>query len=69
MQQFENKWGKIVIEDDEGNTNEFSYTDHGIYDDHSRCMVSWWGRASYLNSEQIQMSDIEIMNSAFGSSG
>ena len=31
-------------------------------------MVSWWVIYSYLNNEQIQIGDIEIMNSAFGSS-
>ena len=32
-------------------------------------MVSWWGIDSYLNIEQIQMIDIEIMISAYGLSG
>ena len=32
-------------------------------------MVSWRGRDSYFNDKQIQMSAIEIMNVAFGSSG
>ena len=31
-------------------------------------MVSWLGRDSYLNNEPIQISDIEMMISAFGSS-
>ena len=31
-------------------------------------MVSWWVIYSYSNNEQIQIGDIEIMNSAFGSS-
>ena len=32
-------------------------------------MVSWWGTYSYLNNEQIQIGDIEIITSACGSSG
>ena len=32
-------------------------------------MVSWWGRNSYINNEQIQISDVVLMNDAFGSSG
>ena len=32
-------------------------------------MVFWWGRYSYFNDELIQISDIEIMNAAYGSSG
>ena len=32
-------------------------------------MVSWWGVDSYLNIEQIQISDIESMISANGLSG
>ena len=30
-------------------------------------MVSWGGTDSYLNNEQIQIGDIEIMTSAYGS--
>ena len=58
-----------VIEDEKGNTFRFLCTENSIYDDPSIFMVSWWGIDSYLNSKQIQMSDIEIMNAAFGSSG
>ena len=32
-------------------------------------MLSWWGRYPYYNNEVIQISDIEIMNAEFGSSG
>ena len=32
-------------------------------------MVSLWIRYSYLNNEQIQISDVELMNAAYGSSG
>ena len=32
-------------------------------------MVSWWGIDSYFNIEQIQICDIEILISAYGSSG
>ena len=32
-------------------------------------MVSWWGTDSYFNNTQIKMGDIEIMTSAYGSSG
>ena len=31
-------------------------------------MVSWWGTDSYLNNEHVQMTDIEIMIFAYGSS-
>ena len=40
-----------------------------IYNDHTRFMVSWWGRYSYLNNDQIQTRDVVLMNSAYGSSG
>ena len=46
-----------VIENDEGNTFEFSCTENSIYDGHSRCMVSWWGSDSYFNNKLIQISD------------
>ena len=32
-------------------------------------MVSWWVRDSYLTDEQTQVSDAEIINASFGSSG
>ena len=32
-------------------------------------MVSWWGIDPYFNIEQIQICDIEIIISAYGSSG
>ena len=32
-------------------------------------MVYWWEIDSYLNIEQIQIRDIEILMSAYGSSG
>ena len=32
-------------------------------------MVSWWGTNSYFNNKQIQICDIEIMTSAYDSSG
>ena len=32
-------------------------------------MVSWWGTDSYFNNEQIQIGDIEIVTSTYGSSG
>ena len=32
-------------------------------------MVYWWGIHSYLNIEQIQIGDIEIIISAYDSSG
>ena len=32
-------------------------------------MVYWWGIYSYLNIEQIQIRDIEILISAYDSSG
>ena len=32
-------------------------------------MVSWWGRYSYFNNEQIQISDAVLMNDTYDSSG
>ena len=32
-------------------------------------MVSWWGIDSYFNNDHIQVGNIEIMTSAYGSSG
>ena len=32
-------------------------------------MVSWWVTDLYFNDEQIQIVNIEIMTSAYGSSG
>ena len=32
-------------------------------------MVSWWGTASYSKNKRIKMGDIEVMNSAYDSSG
>ena len=29
-------------------------------------MVFWWGRDSYLNDEQIQISDVLHMNAEYG---
>ena len=40
-----------------------------IYNDSNIFMVSWRGTESYFNNEQIQIGDIEIMTSAYGSSG
>ena len=31
-------------------------------------MVYWWGRYLYFNDKQIKISNIEMMNYAFGSS-
>ena len=31
-------------------------------------MVSWWGTDSYFNNETIHIGDIDMMNSAYGSS-
>ena len=39
-----------------------------VYNDPNIIMVSWWKTDSYLNNEYIQISDIEIMNAAYGSS-
>ena len=33
-----------------------------IYNYHTRFMVSWWGRDSYLNNELIQISGFVLMN-------
>ena len=40
-----------------------------IYNDPNIFVVSWWGKDSYFNNEQIQIGDIEIMTAAYGSSG
>ena len=58
-----------VTEDDDGNSFELSYSEKSIYNDSNKFMVSWWGIYSYFNIEQIQICDIEIMISAYGSSG
>ena len=31
-------------------------------------MVSWWGRDSYFNNEQNQISDLVVTNDAYDSS-
>ena len=50
-------WLKItsVIEDNEGKTFDFSYTENGIYDDHIILMLSCWGRYSYFNNEILKL--------------
>ena len=40
-----------------------------IYNYSNRFMVSWWGTDSYFNYGHIQIGDIVIMTSAYGSSG
>ena len=55
--------------DDEGNCFELSYLGKSIYNDHTRFMVSWWIRYSYLKKEQIQTRDFLLLNAAYGSSG
>ena len=40
-----------------------------IYNYYNIFMVSWWVTDSYFNNELIQTGDIEIMSSAYGSSG
>ena len=37
--------------------------------DYNWLVVSWWGTDSYFNNELIQIGDIEIMTSEYGSSG
>ena len=32
-------------------------------------MVSWWGIDSYFNNEPNQISEVELVNDAYGSSG
>ena len=62
------KWRKDVIEDEKGNTFNFSYIENSIYNDTSKLMVSWRAIDSFFK-KKIQISDIGIMNAAFGSSG
>ena len=38
------------------------------YNDHTRFMVSWWGRYSYFNNGIIQTRDAVLMNYAYDSS-
>ena len=59
----------VFIEDHERTHIWFLiYTKNSIHDDYSRFMVYWRGRYSYFNDEQYQISDVEMMNCAFGSS-
>ena len=60
---------KENTEDDNGNSNNCFYSKKCLYNYPNTFMVSWWENNSYLNNEQIQIGDIEIMNSAYGSSG
>ena len=39
-----------------------------IYNDSNRWMVSFWRTDSYYYNKLIQIGDIEIMNSVYGSS-
>ena len=58
MQQCWRNEEKYIIEDEEGDTFVFSYTENSIYYYHSELTVSCWVRYSYLNNEQIQISAI-----------
>ena len=58
-----------VTEYEDGNLFEFSYSGNIIYNNSNKFMASWWGIDSYFNIEQIQIGDIEIMISTYGSSG
>ena len=40
-----------------------------IYNDHARFMVSWWVKYSYFDNKQIQISDVLLMKTEYGSSG
>ena len=44
MQQYEFFLEHYVIDDEEGSTFEFQYTQNSIYDEPSQFMVTWWGR-------------------------
>ena len=59
------------MKDDDGKSFDFSHTFKYIYiyNLHTRFVVSWLGRYSYLNNEQIQISAVLHMNAAYGSSG
>ena len=46
----------------------FTITKKYIYQ-YNIFMISCWGTDSYFNNEQIQIGDIEMMTSAYGSSG
>ena len=46
-----------------------SYSKKSIQNDSNILLVSWWGTDLYFNNEQIQIGDIEIITSAYGSSG
>ena len=39
-----------------------------IYNYHTRFIVSWWRRYSYFVNELIKISDVVLMNSAYGPS-
>ena len=47
----------------------FPFPKKSIYNDCNIFMVSWWGTDSYFNNKLIQICDIEMMTSEYGSSG
>ena len=53
------------IENYEGNIIESLYENKIIFDDHSRFVVSCWGRYSYFIYEKIEISEIEIVHDVF----
>ena len=66
---FKNTNYNHTTEDDDRNIFELFYYKNSIYNDSNKFMVSWWVIYSYFNIEQIQIGDIEIMISAYGSPG
>ena len=38
------------------------------YNDNTRLLVSWCKKYIYFNNEQNQISNVELMNAAYGSS-
>ena len=58
-----------ITEDEDGNCFEFSYSERKSYNYLNRFMVSWWGKYSCFNNEQIQIGDIKIMTTAYSSPG
>ena len=40
-----------------------------LYNCHTKFMVYFWEKDSYLNNEPVQISDVVLINASYGSSG
>ena len=59
----------FVTEDYDENCFEPSYTEIYMCNYPTTFMVYWWVTYSYYNNEQIQNSNVKLMNTIYGSSG